>query len=309
MKHILIIDGNSFIHRSYHGFKNSPKYDENHPNPSFAISGSISMMARSITEQNPDYLALVFDHKEDSFRNDLYPKYKADRPPSPEDLKSQIQPVQDLALALGYPVFCEEGYEADDVIGALTKRANAKNMRTTILTGDKDMCQLVNQNTILLNTMTEVITDEAHVMKKFGIKPYQMVDFLTLLGDDIDGIPGLDRCGEITAKNLLEEMDTLDNLLINPDHLMTTKIRNKAHFVKQLKENQEKILLSKKLATIVTDMEMNITMSNIKWCVEDEPAVNFLLEHHNITIQKNKLLPKCRLTGHEVINQRTRFRP
>ncbi|MGE5339365.1 MAG: 5'-3' exonuclease, partial [Gemmatimonadota bacterium] len=189
-KTLLLVDGSSYLYRAFHAL---PDLRTSQGEPTGAIRGFISMM-KLLREQVPaDYLACVFDAKGKTFRDDIYPQYKAHRPPMPDDLAAQIAPIHAAVEALGWPVLEIEGIEADDVIGTLARHAESHGVSTVVSTGDKDLAQLVNDHVTLVNTMSNEKLDVAGVVAKFGVRPDQIVDYLTLVGDSVDNVPGVEK--------------------------------------------------------------------------------------------------------------------
>lgn len=216
-----------------------------------AVFGVINMLKSLINEYQPTHMAVVFDAKGKTFRNDLYAEYKANRPPMPEDLRQQIEPIHQIVKAMGLPLLVVDGVEADDVIGTLAKQACAEGRETLISTGDKDMAQLVSDNVTLINTMDKnnPITDYERVIEKFGVKPDQIIDYLALVGDKVDNIPGVNKCGPKTAVKWLNEYETLEGVMENADQIGGKIGEN-------LREALEQLPLSYELATIKLDCDL-----------------------------------------------------
>ena len=202
MKTLLLVDGSSYLYRAFHAL---PDLRSHSNEPTGAIHGVLSMLRRLHKDYQADYSACVFDAKGKTFRDDLYPEYKAHRPPMPDDLAAQIAPLHECIRAMGWPMLIVDGVEADDVIGTLAKQAMHENMRCIISTGDKDIAQLVNPQVMLVNTMSNEILDEAGVLAKFGIAPARMLDYLALVGDTADNIPGVEKVGPKTAVKWLTQ--------------------------------------------------------------------------------------------------------
>ena len=210
MKTLLLVDGSSYLYRAFHAL---PDLRNRSNEPTGAIYGVLSMLRRLHKDYPADYSACVFDAKGKTFRDALYPEYKAHRPPMPEDLARQIEPLKQAITAMGWPLLVVEGVEADDVLATLAHQAEAAGMRTVISTGDKDLAQLVNPQVTLVNTMSNEVLDEAGVVNKFGLPPERIVDYLTLIGDAVDNVPGVEKCGPKTAVKWLTQYGTLDNLI------------------------------------------------------------------------------------------------
>ena len=195
---LILVDGSSYLFRAYH-VPYLQALSTSDGQPTGAITGVLNML-KSLKKDYPNgNVVVIFDAKGKTFRNDMYPEYKANRPPMPDDLRSQIAPLHQIITAMGLPLLVVGGVEADDVIGTLSNQATALGMETVISTGDKDMAQLVNQHVRLINTMTNVEMDEAGVVEKFGVRPDQIIDYLALMGDKVDNIPGVEKCGPKTA--------------------------------------------------------------------------------------------------------------
>ena len=215
-KILLLVDGSSYLYRAFHAL---PDLRNSAGEPTNAIKGVLSMLHKLRKDYAADYIACVFDAKGKTFRDDLYPEYKAHRPPMPDDLASQIAPLHEAIRAEGWPLVVIDGVEADDVIGTLVRHATQKDIRSIVSTGDKDMAQLVDSHVTLVNTMSEETLDPAGVATKFGVPPERIVDYLTLVGDAVDNVPGVAKCGPKTAVKWLGEYGTLDNLLAHADEI------------------------------------------------------------------------------------------
>jgi len=210
MKTLVLVDGSSYLYRAFHAL---PDLRTRQGEPTGAVKGVLSMLQKLRNETSADYIACVFDAKGKTFRDDWYPQYKATRAAMPDDLTRQIEPLHESVRAMGWPLLMVDGVEADDVIGTLAKQAEARGVYTVISTGDKDITQLVNPMVRLVNTMSNESLDEKGVEEKFGIKPAQMVDYLTLIGDSVDNIPGVDKVGPKTAVKLLLQYGSLDEVI------------------------------------------------------------------------------------------------
>lgn len=254
MKPLILIDASSYFFRAFHAL---PPLTNSKGQPTGAIYGVANMIKKLIKDYQPEELAVVFDAKGKTFRDEWYPEYKAHRPPMPNELSSQFEPLLHLLEAMGLPILVIEGVEADDVIGTLAQQAIAQKIPVIISTGDKDMAQLVNEHIWLINTMTNFRMDIQGVKEKFGILPSQMIDYLTLIGDSVDNIPGITKCGPKTAVKWLLEYETLDNLIQNAD-----KIGGKIG--DYLRMGIPQLPLSKKLLTIKTDVPLPLTWGELK---------------------------------------------
>ena len=236
MKTLLLVDGSSYLYRAFHAL---PDLRNRRNEPTGAVKGVINMLRRLHNDYQPDYSACIFDAKGKTFRDYLYPEYKAHRPPMPDNLVAQITPLHECIHALGWPMLIVDGVEADDVIGTLAKQAEQAEMRCIISTGDKDIAQLVNKQITLINTMNNEILDEAGVLAKFGVEPERMLDYLTLVGDKADNIPGVDKVGPKTAVKWLKQYGTLDNLIVhakNIDGVVGKNLRNSLEWLKKSRE-------------------------------------------------------------------------
>jgi len=216
MKTLLLVDGSSYLYRAFHAL---PDLRNARGEPTGAIYGVLNMLRRLAADYKPDYLACVFDAKGKTFRDDWYPEYKAHRPPMPDDLARQIEPLHQAVAALGWPLLMIDGVEADDVIGTLASQAAAAGMRCVVSTGDKDLTQLVNARVSLINTMNNERLDEAGVEAKFGVPPKLMLDYLTLVGDSVDNVPGVDKVGPKTAVKWLSKYGSLDAVVAHAEDI------------------------------------------------------------------------------------------
>ncbi|MDQ3186565.1 MAG: DNA polymerase I [Pseudomonadota bacterium] len=216
MKTLLLVDGSSYLYRAFHAL---PNFRNRNNEPTGAIYGVLSMLRRLHKDYQAHYSACVFDAKGRTFRDDLYAEYKSNRPPMPDDLAAQIAPLYECITAMGWPMLIVEGVEADDVIGTLAKQAGRENMRCIISTGDKDIAQLVNPQVTLINTMSNETLDETAVLAKFGVTPARMLDYLALVGDTVDNIPGVEKVGPKTAVKWLTQYGTLNNLITHANEI------------------------------------------------------------------------------------------
>ena len=213
---LLLVDGSSYLYRAFHAM---PDLRNPQGEPTGAIYGMINMLRRLRNDYPAAYMACVFDAKGKTFRDDLYPEYKAQRAPMPDDLRLQIEPIHQAVAAMGWPILMVEGVEADDVIGTLCVEGTKLGYNTIVSTGDKDLAQLVNPHVTLINTMTNEKLDEAGVIDKFGVAPDRIIDYLTLIGDTVDNVPGVTKCGPKTAVKWLTEYDSLDGVIANADKI------------------------------------------------------------------------------------------
>lgn len=238
--HLILVDGSSFLFRAYHAI---PSLSNAKGEPTNAIYGVANMLRKLLDDHPGDYFAVVFDAPGKTFRHEMYTEYKAHRPPMPDDLRVQIEPLHRLIRAMGLPLIMESGVEADDVIGTLAKLAEAHGHEVIIVTGDKDMAQLVNERITLENTMSNARTDIAGVWEKFGVGPQQIIDYLALMGDTVDNIPGVPKAGPKTVAKWLAEYGTLENLVANANNISGKIGEN-------LRANLAQLPLSKQLTTI-----------------------------------------------------------
>ena len=242
----ILVDGSSYLFRAFHAL---PPLSNAKGEPTGATVGVINMLRKLIADYQPTHMAVVFDAPGKTFRDDLCPEYKANRPPMPDELRAQIEPTLDIIRAMGLPLLIVPDVEADDVIGTLARQATDEGRDTLVSTGDKDMAQLVNQHVTLVNTMTDTVMDEAGVMNKFGVRPDQIIDFLALTGDSVDNIPGVPKCGPKTAAKWLAEYDTLDKLIENAEAI-------KGKIGESLRASLDFLPLSRTLTTIKTDVDI-----------------------------------------------------
>ena len=216
MKTLLLVDGSSYLYRAFHAL---PDLRNKSGEPTGAMYGVLNMLRRLHKDYPADYSACVFDAKGKTFRDDIYPEYKANRPAMPDDLARQIEPLHDAIRAMGWPLLMVDGVEADDVIGCLARQAEEQGIQVVISTGDKDMAQLVTSHIKLVNTMTNEVLDEAGVETKFGIPPNRIIDYLTLIGDSVDNVPGVEKVGPKTAVKWLTQHGSLDNIIHHADQI------------------------------------------------------------------------------------------
>jgi len=250
---LLLVDGSSYLYRAFHAMPDlrNPKGE-----PTGAIYGMINMLRRLRTELPTSHIACVFDAKGPTFRDEWYPQYKANRSPMPEDLVKQIEPIHAVVKALGWPVIMVSGVEADDVIGTLAKKATAVGWKTVISTGDKDLAQLVDESVTLINTMTNEKLDIQGVIDKFGIAPHLIVDYLTIIGDTVDNVPGVPKAGPKTAVKWLTEFGDLDNVISQSDQIkgvVGENLRNSLEWLEQ----------AKRLLTVKVDCELDEHLNDL----------------------------------------------
>ncbi len=265
---IILVDGSSYLFRAFHGL---PPLMTSQKEPTGAIYGVINMLRKLINTYQPKQMAVVFDAKGKNFRHELFADYKANRPPMPDELRVQIEPLHDIIRALGLPLIVVDGVEADDVLGTYAKQAHEKNKSLLISTGDKDLAQLVNDNVTLINTMNDTLTDEAKVIEKFGVTKDQIIDYLALIGDTSDNIPGVPKVGPKTAAKWLKEYKNLDEIIENAE-----KFGGKIG--ENLRASLEQLPISYELATIKCDVPLEIAIEDLE---QEEANTNVLFEFYS----------------------------
>lgn len=265
---LLLVDGSSYLYRAFHAL---PDLRNSKGEPTGAIRGVLSMLRRLESDYKAEFRACIFDAKGKTFRDDLYPDYKSHRPPMPDDLRAQIEPLHEAVQAEGWPLLAIEGVEADDVIGTLTCQALERGWEVVISTGDKDLTQLVRPGVKWVNTMSEEVLDEAGVTAKFGVPPERIVDYLTLVGDTVDNVPGVEKCGPKTAVKWLTEYGTLDKLVANAD-----KVGGKVG--ENLRKHLDFLPLGRKLVTVATDVALPIAVEDLPARDDDKAALRALYE-------------------------------
>lgn len=253
---LVLVDGSSYLYRAFHAF---PPLTNSAGEPTGAMYGVLNMLKSLISQVQPSHIAVVFDAKGKTFRDEMFEQYKSHRPPMPDDLRKQIQPLHDIIRALGIPLLVIEGVEADDVIGTLAVAASKVNQKVLISTGDKDMAQLVDDNIMLINTMNNTLLDREAVIEKYGIPPELIIDYLALMGDSADNIPGVAGVGEKTALGLLQGIGSMAEIYANLDKVAELPIRGAKKLGDKLLAEKEMADLSYRLATIKTDVALDIT--------------------------------------------------
>ncbi len=269
MKTLLLVDGSSYLYRAFHAL---PDLRNRFNEPTGAIYGVLNMLRRLHKEYRPDYSACVFDAKGKTFRDVIYPQYKAHRPPMPAELASQIAPLHACIYAMGWPLLMEEGVEADDVIGTLARQADSEQIQCIISTGDKDIAQLVGSGIRLVNTMSNESLDESGVLHKFGVAPSQIVDFLALVGDSADNIPGVEKVGPKTAVKWLNQYGTLENLIAHADQISGVAGEN-------LRKATPWLQVSRELLTIKCDVPLTVGWQDLITRPPDTVKLKDLYEH------------------------------
>ena len=257
---IILVDGSSYLYRAFHAL---PPLTNSQGIPTGAVKGVINMLRRLQKDYPESPIAVIFDAKGKTFRDEIYPDYKANRPPMPDELRQQIEPIHSIIQAMGLPLLAIEGVEADDVIGTLALQATAQQQPVIISTGDKDIAQLVNQHISLVNTMTDTVLDEQGVVDKFGIPPQLIIDYLALLGDKSDNIPGVPGVGEKTALGLLQGLGGLDSIYNNLSKVAELTFRGAKTMADKLTEHRDLAYLSYQLATIKTDVPLELSVDQL----------------------------------------------
>jgi DNA polymerase-1 len=291
---LYLVDGSSYLYRAFH-VPALQRLSNAEGQPTGALYGVINMVKSLLDSENPRHMAVVFDAPGKNFRHEMYADYKANRPPMPEELKSQIEPLKAFIRALGIPLIEVEGVEADDVIGTLARKATDKGMQVVISTGDKDMAQLVNDRVSLVNTMTNTAMDAEGVAEKFGVKPEQIVDFLALTGDKSDNIPGVPKVGAKTAAKWLQQYGSLDALLAHAGEI-------KGKVGESLREHAGQLPLSRELVTIRTDLDLDIDPQQLVIGERDTGTLDALIEEYGMFSLREEKKPS-RPDGHYVTIQ------
>jgi DNA polymerase-1 len=267
-KPVILVDGSSYLYRAFHAM---PPLTTASGQPTGAIYGVVNMLRRLVADYQPETMAVVFDAKGKTFRDEIYKEYKANRPSMPDDMRSQIEPLHQLVKSMGMPLMIVPGVEADDVIGTLAVQATAAGLNTVVSTGDKDMAQLVNKNVSLINTMNNTVMDEPEVEKKFGVKPNQIIDYLALVGDTSDNIPGVPSCGPKTAAKWLAAHESLQGVIDNAESV-------KGKIGEKLRDSVSFLPMSYELATIKTDLELPEKLQDLKLAKPDVETLASLYE-------------------------------
>ncbi len=286
---LLLVDGSSYLYRAFHAL---PDLRSPAGEPTGALYGVISMLKRLRKDYPTAHAACVFDAKGRTFRDDWYADYKATRPPMPDDLARQIAPLHEAVRALGWPLLMVEGVEADDVIGTLTRQAEAAGMRAVVSTGDKDLAQLVTPHVHLVNTMTNEVLDEAAVKEKFGVPPARIVDYLTLVGDAVDNVPGVDKVGPKTAVKWLTQYGDLDTLLAHAGEIKGVAGDN-------LRRALDWLPQARRLVTVKTDVELPLAPEQLTWRDEDTAKLRALFATYGFRTWLRELSAVAPASGNE----------
>ena len=267
---LILVDGSSYLYRAFHAL---PPLTNSKGRPTGAVKGVINMIRRLLKDYHDSTVVVVFDAKGKTFRDDMYDQYKANRPPMPDDLRVQIDPIHKIIDAMGLPILTIEGVEADDVIGTLAVEASAQAQPVIISTGDKDIAQLVNEYVTMVNTMTDTVLNSEGVRNKFGVPPELIIDYLALLGDKSDNIPGVPGVGEKTALGLLQGIGGLDDIYSTLDQVAELDFRGAKNLAPKLAEHKELAYLSYALATIKTDVHLPLSLSQLKHRPSDDDVL------------------------------------
>ncbi len=292
MKTLLLVDGSSYLYRAFHAL---PDLRNRKNEPTGAIHGVLNMLRRLHKDYQADYSACVFDAKGKTFRDELYPDYKAHRPSMPPDLAVQIEPLHACIRAMGWPMLIVDGVEADDVIGTLARQAEQQNMRCIISTGDKDITQLVNPRITLVNTMSNEVMDEANVLAKFGVPPERMLDYLMLVGDTADNVPGVEKVGPKTAVKWLTQYGSLDNLVAHADEIKGVVGDN-------LRKALDWFGMSRQLITIKCDVDLPIKLTELELKSQDIEQLIQLYEQLDMKASLRELRQQNDRDSSEAIN-------
>ncbi len=279
-KLMTLIDGSSYLHRAFHAL---PPLTNSQKEPTGAMFGVLNMIKKLLDEYQPECVAVIFDAKGKNFRHEIYQEYKATRPPMHDDLSVQIEPLKKMIEALGLPLIVLEGVEADDVIATLAKKAKQKNYQVLISTGDKDIAQIVDADITLINTMTNSHLDPKGVEEKFGVKPSQIVDYLTLIGDSVDNIPGVPKVGAKTAVKWLQEYHSLENIIKHADEIPGKVGENLRNTLKLLP-------ISKQLITLKDDVDVGFSLEDLIRKPEDKPLLKELFTRYEFRAWLNEIL-------------------
>lgn len=274
---LILVDGSSYLYRAYHAF---PPLTNTAGEPTGAMYGVLNMLRSLIQQYRPTHVAVVFDAKGKTFRDELFAEYKSHRPPMPEELRAQIAPLHQMVKAMGLPLLMVEGVEADDVIGTLAREAEKNGYAVLISTGDKDMAQLVTPAITLINTMNNTVLGPEEVSEKYGVPPELIIDFLALMGDSSDNIPGVQGVGEKTAQALLQGLGGLDTIYSHLDQVATLTFRGAKTMAAKLEQNREMAYLSYQLATIKTDVELAVNSEQLAVMAPDEQQLRQLFSRY-----------------------------
>ncbi|HHC74473.1 MAG TPA: DNA polymerase I, partial [Thiothrix sp.] len=276
IKPLVLVDGSSYLFRAFHAL---PPLVNQQGEPTGAIHGVLNMLDKLRRDYQPEQMVVIFDAKGKTFRHDLYTEYKANRPSMPDDLRGQIEPLLAIIRAQGYPLLMIDYVEADDVIGTLATQCAGK---IIISTGDKDMAQLVNERVSLINTMNDEFLDRDGVQQKFGVPPERICDYLSLIGDKVDNVPGVDKVGPKTAVKWLKLYDSLHNIIENADNI-------KGKVGENLRRALPQLPLSYELVTIKCDVEVDCSPDKLAFCQQDNERLRELYERYGFRTRLKQL--------------------
>ncbi|MHC3770716.1 DNA polymerase I [Pantoea agglomerans] len=274
---LILVDGSSYLYRAYHAF---PPLTNSAGEPTGAMYGVLNMLKSLLAQYNPSHVAVVFDAKGKTFRDELFEHYKSHRPPMPDELRAQIEPLHEMVRAMGLPLLAVSGVEADDVIGTLALEAEKKGLSVLISTGDKDMAQLVTPAITLINTMSNTILGPEEVEQKYGVPPALIIDFLAMMGDSSDNIPGVPGVGEKTAQALLQGLGSMQTIYDNLDKVADLGFRGAKTMATKLEQNRDVAFLSYQLATIKTDVELALPCEELTVTEPDTEALQTLFSRY-----------------------------
>jgi DNA polymerase-1 len=274
---LILVDGSSYLYRAYHAF---PPLTNSAGEPTGAMYGVLNMLKSLLAQYNPSHVAVVFDAKGKTFRDELFEHYKSHRPPMPDELRAQIEPLHEMVRAMGLPLLAVSGVEADDVIGTLALEAEKKGLSVLISTGDKDMAQLVTPAITLINTMSNTILGPEEVEQKYGVPPALIIDFLAMMGDSSDNIPGVPGVGEKTAQALLQGLGSMQTIYDNLDKVADLGFRGAKTMATKLEQNRDVAFLSYQLATIKTDVELALLCEELTVTEPDTEALQALFSRY-----------------------------
>lgn len=284
---LILVDGSSYLYRAFHAL---PPLNNSHGEPTGAVKGVISMIRRLYRDYPGSTVAVVFDAPGKTFRDELFDSYKAHRPPMPDELRQQVAPIHEIIRAMGLPLLCVGGVEADDVIGTLARQAGSAGQHVVVSTGDKDMAQLVNAHVTLVNTMTDTVLDEEGVREKFGLPPSLIIDFLALMGDKVDNIPGVPGVGEKTALALLQALGGVDDIYRSLDRVAELSFRGAKTMAARLASEEASARLSYQLATIKTDVELPFAAQDLAAAAPDSERLRELFQRMEFKAWLEELL-------------------
>jgi len=279
---LVLIDGSSYLYRAYHAL---PNLANSHGEPTGALHGVLNMVNKLVRDEKATHIGVIFDAPGKTFRDDIFAEYKANRPPMPDDLRSQVEPILDVVKAMGLPLLQIEGVEADDVIGTLCERAANAGLKVLVSTGDKDMAQLVNEHVTLVNTMSDSFMDRGAVKEKFDVFPEQIIDYLALVGDTSDNIPGVPKVGAKTAAKWLNLYDSVDGIIEHADDIG-------GKVGESLRDNIEILRMSQQLATIKLDVDLPLLIDDLQPTPADDASLKTIYGRYELRTLLRQLTEK-----------------